>query len=442
MSEIATPADTVARLRRTFRSGRTRPYEWRRRQLLALGKMMDRRRGDLVQAMRADISKSEEECLMEMSVCDGEIPYALVHLESWMQPEVIEPAPIPGHQRIVRDPLGVVLIISPWNLAVELTVVPIVGAVAAGNCVVLKPSELSPHVSALLAEILPEYLDPDAVAVVEGGADETTALLEQRWDHIFYTGGGGVGRIVAAAAAKHLTPITLELGGKSPCIVDDDADIDLAAERIAWGKYINAGQVCIAPDYVLVKREREDELVAALARATTALLGEDPRTSPALGRIVNERHHARLARLIKDGRPAFGGEVDTEDLYVAPTVLQDVRLDSDVMKEEIFGPVLPVLPVDSIDEAIEFVNERDKPLALYLFTGQQTVEDEVLSRTSSGGACVNGTMLQTASPEMPFGGTGASGVGAYHGRHSFETFSHRKAVFTQGSESFEAVSTP
>lgn len=433
MIEIPSPSGTVERLRRTFDSGRTRPYDWRRRQLVAISEMLERRSGDLIQAMRADITKSEHECRMEMGVCTGEISYALDNLESWMEPEQAGLAPLPGRQRIIRDPLAVVLIIAPWNLPVELTLVPLVGAVAAGNCAVLKPSELSPHCSALLAEIVPEYLDADAVAVVEGGADETTALLNQDWDHIFYTGGGAVGRIVAEAAAKRLTPITLELGGKSPCIVDDDADIDVAAQRIAWGKYINAGQVCIAPDYVLVKREREEELVAALARVTKELFGTNPRTSADLGRIVNRHHHARLARLMKDGRPAFGGEADEADLYIAPTVLQDVRPDSGVMKEEIFGPVLPVLPVDSIDEAIEFVNQRDKPLALYVFTRRQEVEDEVLSRTSSGGVCVNGTMLHTASPEMPFGGAGASGLGAYHGRHSFETFSHRKAVFTQGS---------
>ena len=432
MNETTSPSGTVEHLRRNFDSGRTRTLDWRRRQLQAIGEMLKRCGDEFVEAMRADITRPELECRMELGVCTNETSYALDNLESWMQPEPVGLRPVPGRQRIVRDPRGVVLIIGPWNCPVELLIVPLVGAVAAGNCAVLKPSELSACCSALVAETIPEYLDPDAVAVVEGGAGETTALLAQRWDYIFYTGGGAVGRIVAEAAAKQLTPVTLELGGKSPCIVDDDVDLDTAARRIAWGKYFNAGQICISPDYVLVKREREQELVAALARVTEEFFGTDPRSSADYGRIVNERHHARIARLMKDGRPAFGGGAEAADRYIAPTVLQDVPPDSDLMKEEIFGPVLPVLPVDSIEEAIEFVNQRDRPLALYLFTRRQKVEDEVLSRTSSGGVCVNGTMLQAASPEMPFGGTGASGHGAYHGRHSFETFSHRKAVFTQG----------
>ena len=432
MVETTSPSGTVEHLRRTFDSGRTRPLHWRRRQLRAIHEMLELRGDELVEAMRADMTRPELECRLELKVCSTEIAYALDNLESWMQPEPAGLLPVPGRQRIVRDPRGVVLIIGPWNCPVELLVVPLVGAVAAGNCAVLKPSELSAQCSALVAEMVPECLDPDAVAVVEGGADETTELLEQEWNHIFYTGGGAVGRIIAEAAAKQLTPVTLELGGKSPCIVDDDVDLDTAARRIAWGKYFNAGQICIAPDYVLVKREREEELVAALARVTEELFGTNPRSSADLGRIVNERHHARIVRLMKDGRPAFGGEAEQAERYIAPTVLQDVAPDSDVMKEEIFGPVLPVLPVDSIEEAIEFVNQRDRPLALYLFTCRQNVEDEVLLRTSSGGVCVNGTMLHAASPEMPFGGTGASGLGAYHGRHSFETFSHRKAVFTQG----------
>ena len=432
MIETTSPSATVERLRHTFDSGRTRPLEWRRGQLQAIGEMLERRGDDMVEAMKADITRPALECRMELGVCTNETSYALDNLESWMKPEPVGLQPVPGRQRIVREPRGVVLIIGPWNCPVELLVVPLVGALAAGNCAVLKPSELSARCSALVAETVPQYLDPDAVAVVEGGAEETTALLEQPWDHIFYTGGGAVGRVVAEAAARQLTPVTLELGGKSPCIVDDDVDLDKAARRIAWGKYFNAGQICISPDYVLVKREREEELVAALARVTEEFFGTDPRSSADFGRIVNERHHARIARLMKDGRPAFGGEAEAADRYIAPTVLQDVAPDSDLMQEEIFGPVLPVLPVDSIGEAIEFVNRRDRPLALYLFTRRQEVEDEVLTRTSSGGACVNGTMLHAASPEMPFGGTGASGLGAYHGRHSFETFSHRKAVFTQG----------
>ncbi len=279
---------------------------------------------------------------------------------------------------------------------------------------------------------MPEYLDPEAVTLFEGGVEETSKLLEQRWDHIFYTGNGAVGRIVLEAAAKHLTPVTLELGGKSPCIVDDDVDVKISARRIAWGKWINAGQTCVAPDYVLVKREREEELVEALAESVKEFYGDDPKQSPDSARIVNARHHQRVSSLIRHGRAAFGGEADASECYVAPTVLRDVSLDSDVMKEEIFGPVLPVLPIDSIDQAVDFVNGRDKPLALYVFTRRREVEEDVLARTSAGGVTVNGTILHLGSPDLPFGGVGPSGMGAYHGRFGFETFSHRKSVLSRG----------
>jgi aldehyde dehydrogenase (NAD+) len=268
---------------------------------------------------------------------------------------------------------------------------------------------------------------------VEGGVEETTALLEQRFDHIFYTGNGRVAQIVMAAAAKHLTPVTLELGGKSPCIVAEDADIDVAARRIAWGKFINAGQTCIAPDYVLVHESKEEALVEALEQAVHDFYGDDPKTSSDYTRIVDHRHHARLSTLLEDGQLAFGGQLDPEQNYIAPTVLRNVSPDSRVMSEEIFGPILPILRIRSIDEAVDFVNARDKPLALYLFTADSKVEDDVLARTSSGGACVNGTLLHIMDARLPFGGVGPSGMGAYHGRHSFETFSHRKSVLTRGT---------
>jgi aldehyde dehydrogenase (NAD+) len=356
---------------------------------------------------------------------------ALKNLKKWTAPER-GPAVSPlGRMRVIREPLGCVLIISPWNYPVQLLLSPLVGAIAAGNCALLKPSEVTPHTSALLAKLVREYLDPDAIALVEGAVDETTALLEERWDHIFYTGNGRVARVVMAAAAKHLTPVTLELGGKSPCIVDRDVELPVAARRIAWGKFMNAGQTCIAPDYVLVHRDREEELVRELAKCVQEFYGPDPKASKDYARIVNARHHRRIARLLDDGEPAFGGEGDEQDRYIAPTVLRGVDAESAVMQEEIFGPVLPVLPVDNIDQAIDFVNGRDKPLALYLFTNDGDVEEAVLSRTSSGGACVNGTILHISDPKLPFGGVGESGQGAYHGRYSFETFSHRKSVLTR-----------
>jgi acyl-CoA reductase-like NAD-dependent aldehyde dehydrogenase len=307
------------------------------------------------------------------------------------------------------------------------------GALAAGNCVVLKPSEVTPHTSQLLAELVPKYLDRDAVALVEGGVEETTELLEQRFDHIMYTGNGAVGRIVMEAASKHLTPVTLELGGKSPCIVDKTAKLEVTAKRIAWGKFMNAGQTCIAPDYLLVERGMEAPLVEALRKAIHGFYGNDPRQSPDFGRIVNVRHHRRLASLLKDGKPLLGGEADEEALYIAPTLLSDVDPSSAVMTEEIFGPILPVLMVDSVDDAVRFINRRDKPLALYVFSERSDVVDAVVAQTSSGGVCVNGTILHIGNPNMPFGGVGESGMGAYHGRSTFDTFSHQKSVMRRGT---------
>ncbi len=428
----AIPA-TVARLRASYESGLTRPLAWRLEQLAALERMLAERRDDFLEALAADLGKPELEALaMDLMATKNEASLARKRLRKWTRPERVGLLPIPGRMRILREPLGVVLIISPWNYPVQLLLSPLASALAAGNCAVLKPSEVTPRTSAALARFVPEYLDREAVSLVEGGVEETTALLEQRFDHIFYTGNGAVARVVMEAASRHLTPVTLELGGKSPCIVDDDVDLKISARRIAWGKWINAGQTCVAPDYVLVKREREEELVEALAESVREFYGEDPRQSADFARIVNLRHHERVAKLIRDGRPAFGGEADASERYVAPTVLRDVAPDSEVMKEEIFGPVLPVIPVDSIDEAIGIVNGRDKPLALYVFTRRREVEEDVLARTSAGGVTVNGTILHLGSPDLPFGGVGPSGMGAYHGRFGFETFSHRKSVLSRG----------
>jgi aldehyde dehydrogenase (NAD+) len=304
----------------------------------------------------------------------------------------------------------------------------LVGALAAGNAAVLKPSEVAAHTSHALARLVPRFLDPDAVAVVEGGVPETTALLDERWDHIFYTGNGRVGRLVMAAAAKHLTPVTLELGGKSPCLVDDDVDLELTARRIAWGKFLNCGQTCVAPDYVLVHRAREQELVDGIAASVRTFYGEDPQKSPDLARIVNEQHVDRLAKLLESGTAAIGGQVDRADRYVAPTILRNVSPDSPVMQEEIFGPILPVLPVADMEEAIAFVNARPKPLALYVFTNRKTVEDAVIARTSAGGVTVNAAIWHLGNPNLPFGGVGESGMGAYHGKHGFDAMSHWKPV--------------
>jgi acyl-CoA reductase-like NAD-dependent aldehyde dehydrogenase len=429
-------AAQVARLRETFDTGLTRPAEWRIQQIGRVRDMMRENADALAYALKLDVGKPELEAYAAdiMTVAD-EARQVAKSVRKWMKPRKVKGAiqTFPSKSQIVSDPLGVVLIISPWNYPVQLLVSPLLGALAAGNCVVLKPSEVTPHVSRLLAELVPKYLDRDAVCLVEGGVEETTELLEQRFDHIMYTGNGTVGRVVMAAAAKHLTPVTLELGGKSPCYVDGSAKLKVAAQRIAWGKWLNAGQTCIAPDYLLVERGAEGPLLEALKTAITEFYGDDPRKSPDYGRIVNTRHHRRVASLLKDGQVYLGGEVDEEDRYIAPTILTDVAPDSAAMTEEIFGPVLPVMVVDDVSDAIRFVNGRDKPLALYVFSERGATIDRFVSETSSGGLCANGTILHIGNPNLPFGGVGESGMGVYHGRSTFDTFSHQKAVMRRGT---------
>ena len=438
----AIPA-TVARLRAAFDAGRTKPLAWRKEQLEQLIRMHDEHRQEFLDALHADFGKPAFEAFAsDFAQGKTEAKAALKNLRKWTRPERIGTLPMVGRGRVIREPLGVVLIISPWNYPMGLLLSPAAGAIAAGNAVALKPSEVTPHTSAALARRIPEYMDPEAIAIVEGGVEETTALLAERFDHIFYTGNGRVAQVVMEAAAKHLTPVTLELGGKSPCIVHEDADVETAARRIAWGKFINAGQTCIAPDYVLVHESKEEALVEAMEKAVRGFYGDDPKQTPDYARIVNGRHHERVAKLLEDGKPAFGGQVDAEQNYIAPTVLRGVQPDAAIMQEEIFGPVLPVLPIRSVDEAIGIVNERDKPLALYLFTSSAAVEDEVLSRTSSGGACVNGTLMHIMDPRLPFGGVGPSGMGAYHGRFTFETFSHRRSVLTRGTRFDPSIMYP
>lgn len=428
------PAAILARVRETFASGRTRDIAWRRGQLEALRRLCVEGEPQLVAALEADFSKPAFDTkIAETRTIAWEIDHALPRLARWMRGRgaAVPWALWPGSARIVPEPLGVALVIAPWNYPVQLLLSPLVGALAAGNCAVLKPSELTPHTSDALADLVPRHLDNDAVAIVTGGAEASTALLAERFDHIFFTGGGRVGRVVMEAAAKNLTPVTLELGGKSPCIVAADADLRIAAERIVWGKFLNAGQTCVAPDYVLVERGRRDDLIDALRATIARFFGSDPKASPDFARIVTEKHVDRLAGYLDGGRIVVGGEVDRASRYIAPTVLADVRDDAPVMREEIFGPILPVLAVASIDEAIGFITARDKPLALYLFTSDASVHDKVIARTSSGGVVVNDVVVHLGVPGLPFGGVGASGFGRYHGQAGFETFSNMKGVLTR-----------
>lgn len=445
----AAPASAVvARLRATFASGRTRPVEYRKQQLRALDRLLVERESDFLAALANDLGKpAVEGHLTDLAFVRAEIADTLRHLDAWLRPARVK-VPVkqqPGRGRIHHDPLGTVLIIGPWNYPVQLVLAPLVGAIAAGNTTAIKPSEVAAQTSHTLARLLPQYLDPDAYTVVEGGVTETTALLDERWDHIFYTGNGTVGRVVMTAAAQHLTPVTLELGGKSPVIVDASADLDVAAKRIVWGKYLNAGQTCIAPDYVLVDRRVEAPLLARMTEAVRTFYGTDPRTSADLGRIVNERHFDRLARLADAdgaGEVVFGGERDRSSRYYAPTALRGTDPTASIMQEEIFGPLLPTLPVDDLDDAIQFVTARDKPLALYLFAEDDAVQTEVLERTTSGGVCLNATLFHITVPGLPFGGVGESGMGAYHGRATFDTFTHRKSVLARPTRLDPSIAYP
>jgi len=420
----------VDRLRAAFRSGRTKPLSWRRAQLGALRAMLTEQQDAFAAALFADLAKNADEAnRTEIHFTVREIDHTLANLDAWLAPEDAELPErlLPGRGVVLREPLGVVLVIGPWNYPLQLVLAPLVGALAAGNAAVIKPSELAPATTAAIARYVPQYLDQEAVAVVEGAIPETTALLEQQFDHIFYTGNGVVGRIVMTAAAKHLTPVALELGGKSPVVVDAEVDPVVTAQRLVETKFLNAGQTCVAPDYVLAIGS-SGKLEAALADAVQAKFGDDPVQSPVYGRIVNHRHFDRLTDLLASGRVVIGGQTDREQKYIAPTVLADVSPDSAVMGEEIFGPILPIISVPSLDAAIEFITSRDKPLALYAFTDAESTKERILAETSSGAVGFGLPVMHLGVPSLPFGGVGESGMGRYHGKYSIDTFSHLKAV--------------
>ena len=442
MTEAATPltanpdyTSMFADLRATFESEKTIDLAWREQQLQALERMMTEREQEILDALQEDLAKHPLEAWMtEVSYVASSAAYSRKNLRKWTRRRRVS-TPItglPGKSWLQPEPLGVVLIIGAWNYPLQLTLSGMAAAIAAGNCVVLKPSELAPATSALTARLVADYLDDDCIKVVEGAVPETTALLELPWDHILYTGGGNVGRIVMAAAAKHLTPVTLELGGKSPCVVLPDADLKTTANHIAWGKFTNAGQTCIAPDYILTDAETEKKLVPLLQEALTNMFGENPETSESYGRIVNDRHFERLASLLASGKVAIGGQTNAQTRYIAPTVLTGVTADSPVMQEEVFGPILPVLRADDLAAAIRFIRKGDKPLAAYIFTKDAAAEKRFLEKVSSGNACVNDTMMFMAVHELPFGGVGPSGMGNYSGEYGFRTFSHMKAVMKRG----------
>lgn len=385
----------------------------------------------MLAALYADLGKSRHEAYVsEFGYVIGEIRHTLARLHRWMRPERRR-APLfawPAQAQVRREPFGVALIIGPWNYPLQLLLIPLVAALAAGNTAVLKPSEFAPHTSAVIARLIREIFDEECVALIEGGQDVAEDLLREKFDTIFFTGSTRVGHAVMAAAARHLTPVTLELGGKCPCVVLTDAPMDLVARRIVWGKFMNAGQTCVAPDHVWVDRRAAPALLAALARAVRDFYGENPQKSGDYGRIIHRKHFDRLLAHLREGTIHIGGRVDAEDLYIEPTILTGVTRDSALMNEEIFGPVLPVLEFDDVGEWLELQRNQPSPLALYLFTGDRTSQERVLRETRSGGVCINDTMTHIIGRDLPFGGLGQSGMGSYHGRAGFECFTHPRSV--------------
>ncbi|MBQ4866318.1 aldehyde dehydrogenase [Priestia megaterium] len=420
-----------------FNSGKTKDVAFRIETLKKLKELVVRHEDDILKAVKADLNKPEMEAKRaEVGLVLSEIDFAVKNLAEWTAPKEVEtPSTHAGAKSyIYQDPYGLALVIAPWNYPFQLAVSPVVGAIAAGNCVVLKPSELTPHTSSLLAKMFNENFPEEYLTVVEGEVETSTALLKENFDYIFFTGSTMVGKIVAEAAAKHLTPVTLELGGKSPTIVHEDANIEEAAKRIARGKFANAGQTCVAPDYILVQRNVKDELLANLKQVVTNTYGEDVSQNLDFPHVVSEKHFDRLNSFLTNGDIVFGGKTDRSRLFIEPTVLDNISWEDNVMQDEIFGPILPVIVYDEISEVIEAIVKRPKPLALYLFSEDEAVQDRILNSVSFGGGSINDTINHMTSHYLPFGGVGDSGMGAYHGKASFDTFSHAKSILKRSNK--------
>jgi aldehyde dehydrogenase (NAD+) len=427
---------TVANMRRYYNSGKTRSVTFRIEQLRKLKSMIRSHEGEIIQALYNDLKKPPfESYASEIGIMYVEIEHAIRNVKSWSSPRRVATPIIHflSSSRIYQEPYGVALIIGPWNYPFNLLIAPLVGAMAAGNCIVIKPSELASDMSKTFSGLISKYFQPDYVCAVEGGAEISQQLLAEKFDYIFYTGSTVVGRVVMEAAARSLTPVTLELGGKSPCIVDEDASLNYAVKRIAWGKFFNAGQTCIAPDYCLVHSAIKDVFLEKMKETIQNFYGDDPMQSLDYARIVNERHFQRLTRLLGDGNIIAGGKTDPVNLYIAPTLIEGVSLQDSIMQEEIFGPLLPIMTFERLDQAIDMVNRLPRPLALYYFSNNAHNQQEILAKTSFGGGCINDTISHIGSLTLPFGGIGDSGMGAYHGRMSFDTFSHSKGILTRSN---------
>ncbi|CAH0564129.1 unnamed protein product [Brassicogethes aeneus] len=423
--------EVVKRLRESFKNGKTLPVENRVKQLKALKRMYEENKKEMCDVLAKDLRKSTQEAIvLEIDFLLNDITHTLMNIHEWVKPEY----PSKGFINLLdsiyicNDPYGVALVIGAWNYPLQLTMMPVAGAIAAGNCVVLKPSELASASEKFLCETIPKYLDSDVVQVYTGGVKETTELLKQRFDYIFFTGSTTTGKIVHSAANKYLTPVTLELGGKSPVYIDNTVNISTTVRRLLWGKMTNAGQTCVAPDYVLCTKEVEAKILEAAKVIIKEFYGEDVKQSPDFCRIINDRHFDRVVRLLSSGKVALGGDYDAKERYIAPTILTGVSENDPVMQDEIFGPVLPIINVEDVKGAIDFINGREKPLAMYIFSNNSKNVDLILENTSAGGITVNDTVMHLGVDTLPFGGVGMSGMGSYHGKFSFDTFTHKKSV--------------
>ncbi|MFC7320782.1 aldehyde dehydrogenase [Halobacillus campisalis] len=427
--------NTLVKLQKEWYSnGHTKSYEFRKEQLLTMKKMLDTFEEPILKALKFDLGKSEYEAYTsEIAFLKSEINDHLKHLKSWMAPTKVK-APLThtgSKNYIIKEPYGTTLVIAPWNYPIQLALAPVIGAIAGGNTVIIKPSELTPTVSWVIKRMVEQYFPAHYIAVVEGDKETTQELLDQPLDYVFFTGSVAVGRKVMEQASKRLTPVTLELGGKSPAIVHHDASIDLAAKRIVWGKFTNAGQTCIAPDYLYVHHEIKADLVAAIKKYIHEFYGEESLLNEDYVKIVNRQHFDRLSAYLDEGEILIGGRIDSNKLRVEPTVMDQITWEDSVMQEEIFGPILPILTYDELDEVIERVGKRPKPLALYYFGENEDDQKKITESLSFGGGCINDTLYHILNPHLPFGGVGESGIGSYHGKASFQTFTHEKSITKQ-----------
>lgn len=423
--------ELLKRQRTYFISGATKSVDFRIHQLQTLKKLLTQHEAELYEAVYKDFKKPEMETYAtELGILHNEINFTIKKLKKWAKPKRVGQVLVnfPSRNYTIAEPYGAVLIIAPWNYPMQLALMPVIGAIAAGNTVVIKPSELTPNTSSTLKRLLNQWFKEEFIAVAEGGVETNQELLAQDFDYIFFTGSSRVGKIVMEAAAKNLAPVTLELGGKSPCVVDETADLKTTARRMAWGKCLNAGQTCVAPDYLLVQNTVQEKLLGYIKDSIREFYGVNPKLSPDFPRIVNEAHFDRLSAYLQDGTVFCGGKTDREELYIEPTILTEVPLDTAVMEEEIFGPILPVVSFNDLNEAIHLINAKPKPLSLYVFTKNDKAENRILTECAFGGGAVNDVVAHLGNYNLPFGGVGNSGMGAYRGKYSFDTFSHTKSI--------------